>query len=94
MEMITLCSMIDERNPDYGDLRFGSAPFSVVLKPGDIVLSGKKKYKILAASVFVVGCSEYQFILDTFGNPLKLEGVWAWKSFKEDEECSKSVFME
>ena len=93
-DITMICSMIPEKNPDFGDLRIGEAPFTADLKPGDIVVAGKHRYEIRAVAVFVIGCAEYNFILNTFGKPLKIDGVWVWKSFVEDESCSKSVFME
>ena len=92
--MITLCAMIEEKNIDYGDLRFGAAPDYARINPGDVVVANKKRYKVIAASLFLDGSAEHQFILSTFGTPMEIEGVWEFRSFKEDEKCLKSVFLE
>ena len=83
--MITLVSMIEAKNPDFCDIRFGAAPAFSKVNPGDAVESKNKKYRVIAAATFYMDSEELKFILDTFGNPIELEGVWKFESFKKEE---------
>ena len=83
--MITLVSMIEAKNPDFGDIRLGVAPAFSKINPGDSVETKNKKYRVIAAATFYMDSEELKFILDSFGKPLELEGVWRFESFKKEE---------
>ena len=83
--MITLVSMIEAQNPDFGDIRFGVAPAFSKVNPGDSVETKNKIYRVIAAATFYMDSEELKFIMDTFGRPLELDGIWRFDPFKKEE---------
>ena len=79
--MVTLVSMKEEKNPDYGELRIGSAPYTTRIHPGSIVVANGKKYKVISAESFCVDSSEMRFIFETYGTPMEIEGIWVYEKF-------------
>lgn len=79
--MITLVSMKLENNPDYGELRIGTAPFSTHIHPGSVVVSNGKRYKVICAEPFCVDSAEMRFIMETYGTPMVIEGIWVYEQF-------------
>ena len=83
--IITVVSMREKGNRDFGELKFGHVKSYQNFEKGDIVLDCfGREYNVISSSLMCDDSDEFRFMCETFGDDFKLRqivGKWSLVNF-------------